>query len=86
MAFDWYEELGVSKGATTSELKQAYLIACKAWHPDKWSSKSIAEQSNAEKKFKVIQQAYCTLNEHRAAYDLRFGEGKPIEGGGTSCS
>lgn len=57
-----YEQLGLSKGADTQEIRRAYLRLSKTAHPDKGGS---AEQ------FKTIQQAYEILSDDqkRAYYD-----------------
>lgn len=65
---DYYDILGVSKNASKEELRKAYRKQALEWHPDRNKS------SNAEKKFKEINQAYEVLSdsEKRAAYD-QFG-------------
>jgi molecular chaperone DnaJ len=66
---DYYEVLGVSKGASADDVKKAYRKLAVKFHPDK-------NQGNkeAEEKFKEIGEAYEILSdqEKRAAYD-RFG-------------
>src|SRR5689334_1634565 len=66
---DYYEVLGVSRGATEQELKSAYRKLAHQYHPDK-------NQSNpeAEEKFKEAAEAYGVLSdaEQRSRYD-RFG-------------
>ncbi len=65
---DYYDILGVSKNASTSEIKQAYRKLALKWHPDKNKSQE------AEKKFKEINQAYEVLSnpKKKQAYD-QFG-------------
>src|SRR5688572_10151369 len=69
---DFYEILGVSKGATAEEIKKAYRKVAIQFHPDK-------NQGNkeAEEKFKEAAEAYEVLsdNEKRANYD-RFGHSR----------
>jgi molecular chaperone DnaJ len=69
MAEDYYQTLGVSKGASEDDLKKAYRKLAMQYHPDK--NQGNAE---AEKKFKAISEAYEVLKDpqKRAAYD-RFG-------------
>src|SRR3989338_69511 len=66
MAKDYYNILGVSKGASDDEIKKAYRKLAHQHHPDK--------QGGDEKKFKEINEAYQVLSnkEKRAQYD-QFG-------------
>ena len=66
---DYYEILGVSKGATEDELKKAYRKLAIKYHPDK-----NPDDPTAEDKFKEAAEAYDVLSnkEKRAQYD-RFG-------------
>jgi len=74
---DYYQVLGVAKGATADELKKAYRKMAMQYHPDKNQG-----NKDAEAKFKEINEAYDVLkdDQKRAAYD-RFGHGA-FEGGG----
>lgn len=73
---DFYEVLGVSKGANEQELKSAYRKLAKQYHPD-----ANADDPTAEQKFKEISEAYDALKDpqKRAAYD-QFGHAA-FEGG-----
>ncbi len=66
---DYYEVLGVSKSATTIEIKKAYRKLALKHHPDKNPG-----DKEAEKKFKEAAEAYDVLgnDEKRQRYD-RFG-------------
>ena len=78
---DYYEILGVSRGADKSEIKKAYRKLARKYHPD------VNQATNAEDKFKEINEAYEVLKdeEKRQAYD-RFGadwkHGQQFDGGG----
>ena len=71
---DYYEVLGVAKGASENEIKTAYKKACLKWHPDKWVNGTEAEKKTAEEKFKEAAEAYDVLNDpnKKARYD-QFG-------------
>ena len=51
---DYYEVLGISKGADEAELKKAYRQLAKKYHPD-----VNPGNAEAEKKFKEIGRASC---------------------------
>lgn len=65
---DYYEILGVSRSASTEELKKAFRRLAMQYHPDR------NKDDGAEQTFKEIGEAYEVLSdaEKRAAYD-RFG-------------
>ena len=74
---DYYETLGVSKGADEQEIKKAYRKMAMKYHPDR--NKDSAE---AEAKFKEVQEANEILSDpqKRAAYD-QYGH-SAFENGG----
>lgn len=66
---DYYEILGVSKGATAEEIKKAYRKVAIKFHPDK-----NPDNPEAEDKFKEAAEAYEILsNEQKKAQYDRFG-------------
>lgn len=67
---DFYTTLGVARGASDDEIKQAYRKLATKWHPDRNNG-----SKEAEEKFKEITEAYDVLRDadKRAAFD-RYGE------------
>lgn len=62
---DYYKTLGVDRKASQDAIKQAYRKLARKYHPD------VSKESNAEEKFKDVQEAYEVLKdaEKRTAYD-----------------
>jgi molecular chaperone DnaJ len=84
MSKNYYELLGVPKGATQEEIKKAYRKLALKYHPDKSShtSTNSAQAKEDETHFKEINQAYSVLSDinKRKQYD-QFGEAGPRMGG-----
>ena len=74
---DYYEVLGLQKGASADEIKKAYRSLAKKYHPD------INKEPGAEEKFKEINEAYDTLSDpdKKARYD-QYGFEDPTQGFG----
>lgn len=62
---DYYDVMGVARGAAQDEIKRAYRKLARKYHPD------VSKEKDAEEKFKELQEAYEVLKdpEKRAAYD-----------------
>lgn len=74
---DYYEVLGISKGASDTEIKKAYRKMAKKYHPD-----ANPDNKEAEAKFKEVNEAYEVLSDpqKKAAYD-QYGHSAFEQGG-----
>ncbi|MCY3779666.1 MAG: molecular chaperone DnaJ [Chloroflexi bacterium] len=77
MPRDYYDVLGVARGADSSEIKSAFRRLARQYHPD------VSDEAGAEDKFKEINEAYEVLSDDdkRARYD-RFGHASVNGAGG----
>lgn len=79
MARTHYEVLGVARNATELEVKNAYRVLAKRYHPD------VCTEPNADTKFKEVQDAYMVLSDQRKRlnYDAellsREASGRPAD-------
>ena len=69
MSDDYYEILGVSKNASKEEIKRAYKLLAKKYHPD------VSKEKDATEKFKKVSEAYAVLSDDtkKTSYD-QFGK------------
>ncbi len=81
---DYYEALGVARGASDDELKKAYRRLAMKYHPDR-----NQDSVESESKFKEVKEAYAILSDaqKRSAYD-QFGhagvdQNSGVGGGGA---
>ena len=74
---DYYEVVGVDRGASATDLKKAYRKLAMRFHPDR-----NPDDPDAERSFKELNEAYDVLrdDERRAAYD-QFGHAAFESGG-----
>ncbi len=65
---DYYEILGVSKDASQEEIKRAFRVLAKKYHPD------LNKEEGASEKFKEIGEAYSVLSDEKKRRDYdQFG-------------
>ena len=76
---DFYDALGVKRGASDEEIKKAYRKLAMQYHPDRNNG-----SKESEERFKQITEAYDVLRDpnKRAVYD-RYGEAGLQGGGGA---
>ena len=80
MSEDYYQTLGVARGASADEIQKAYRKLARKYHPD-----LNPDDKAAQKKFKEVQHAYDTLSDEkkRKLYD-QFGPAfEQMAGGGA---
>jgi curved DNA-binding protein len=77
---DYYKDLGVSKTATSAEIKKAYRALANKYHPDKTKGDKIAEE-----KFKDVNEANEVLSDpvKRKKYDQFGADWKQYEAAGA---
>ena len=67
----YYEILGVTPTATEEEIKKAFRLKAKQWHPD------VNKSPHASDMFRLVYEAYGVLSQKRAEYDsLQYSEEK----------
>ncbi|KAK9056543.1 hypothetical protein SSX86_023905 [Deinandra increscens subsp. villosa] len=84
MGDDFYKVLGLEKGCTEAELKNAYKKLALRWHPDRCSALGNAKRlEEAKSKFQAIQEAYSVLSNanKRFLYDVGVYDSDEDENG-----
>jgi DnaJ-class molecular chaperone len=81
---DFYEVLGLKKGCSAAQVKAAYKVQARKWHPDRFPDP--VEKRNAEKKMKNLNRAVDVLGDpqKRQLYDQGIDpdSGMPQDGQG----
>eukprot|EP00285_Hemiselmis_virescens_P005962 CAMPEP_0173390112 /NCGR_PEP_ID=MMETSP1356-20130122/14304_1 /TAXON_ID=77927 ORGANISM="Hemiselmis virescens, Strain PCC157" /NCGR_SAMPLE_ID=MMETSP1356 /ASSEMBLY_ACC=CAM_ASM_000847 /LENGTH=76 /DNA_ID=CAMNT_0014347433 /DNA_START=225 /DNA_END=451 /DNA_ORIENTATION=+ len=70
---DYYQVLGIARGASEAEMKKAYKKLALRWHPDK----NPEDREGAEANFKRVSEAYDVLTDpqKKQVYDMYGKEG-----------
>jgi DnaJ-class molecular chaperone len=74
MAQDYYQILGIGRGATDNEIKAAYRRLARRHHPDLNSGDKLAEEQ-----FKAVQAAYAVLSVSEKRYNYDRGHNRHLE-------
>ena len=80
---DYYEVLGIARGATEAEVKSAFRKLAQQWHPD------VSQDATADARFKEINEAYQVLSDPAAPPDAttcsaRPGSAAPVRAGSAA--
>lgn len=77
---DYYDVLGIARGASQEEIKRAFRARARQYHPD------VSKEADAEERFKEVNEAYAVLSDERkrATYD-RYGHAGVDQSPGTGA-
>lgn len=81
-----YETLGVPKTSTTEEIRRAYHVQARRWHPDRAGDRSPAEARRAEDAMRSVNEAWRVLSDdrRRREYDRALDLGAVTNGSGPA--
>jgi len=77
---DYYQLLNIEPGASSAEIRKAFHMSSRAFHPD--ANRQLADdlRDQCQKISKRVTEAYCVLRDtrRRKAYDARLSEGQSL--------
>jgi DnaJ-class molecular chaperone len=78
---DYYQILEIPQGANTAEIKKAYYVSSRSFHPDANRSLDGDVLADCERISKRVTEAYCVLRDprRRGAYDARTSDGPRMQ-------
>lgn len=79
---DYFATLGLAPGASTEDVRRAYLRLAKLWHPDRYRGAPARLQAQAERRMRQLNEAYAALHVQReysrGATGAPFTWGSPV--------
>ena len=77
---DYYQLLNVVPGASTTEIRKAFHVSSRSFHPDANRELEGSLRSECQQISKRITEAYCVLRDtrRRNAYDVKMTEGQSL--------
>jgi DnaJ-class molecular chaperone len=77
---DYYQLLNIEKSASSSDIRKAFHMSSRAFHPDANRELESNLKSQCQQISKRITEAYCVLRDtrRRKAYDARISDGTSL--------
>ena len=71
----YYDVLGVDPGASSAEIRQAYVRLARAHHPDYFGDADAVRRAEADRRMRELNEAWAVLGDagRRRAYDVDLG-------------